>query len=259
MQSLSKTNVQVPSSKQQAPGCGQLASTHVTLSPCGVPPLAEQSAEKTNVQDPSSKQQAPGWAQLASTQETLSPCGVPPLAEQSAAKTNVQDPSSKQHAPGWTQLASTQETLSPCGVPPLAEQSVYASSKAAVSILTECLGAQLAGHETKLRAAIFYPSGGMLNTGIWTTRRNRPAELARSKEFPEGTEVKFDDFMEGMKKVGIDLPVQDLDELARFAVDGIKKGDFVIMIGRETMEEQLVERARKLARGECPIGLLPHM
>jgi hypothetical protein len=44
-----------------------------------------------------------------------------------------------------------------------------------------------------------------------------------------------------------------LDELAAFALDGIRKDDFVIMIGREAMEATLVERARKLARGECPI------
>jgi NAD(P)-dependent dehydrogenase (short-subunit alcohol dehydrogenase family) len=145
------------------------------------------------------------------------------------------------------------------GISPLAEQSVYASSKASVSILTECLGAQLKAQGEKLRAAIFYPSGGMLNTGIWTTRRNRPVDLARDTPFPEGTEITFDQFMDGMKKVGVELPVQDLDELARFAVDGIRKGDFVIMIGREEMESQLVERAKKLARGECPIGVLPSM
>jgi len=145
------------------------------------------------------------------------------------------------------------------GIAPLAEQSVYASSKAAVSILTECLGAQLKAQGTKLRAAIFYPSGGMLNTGIWTTRRNRPAELARERPVPEGTEISFDQFMRGMKKAGIELPVQDLDELARFAVEGIRNEDFVIMIGRETMEEQLVARAHKLARGECPTDVLPPM
>lgn len=145
------------------------------------------------------------------------------------------------------------------GISPLAEQVVYASSKAAVSILTECLGAQLIGRDTKLRAAIFYPSGGMLDTGIWTTKRNRPPELAREEPVPEGSELKFDDFMAGMKKVGIDLPVQDLDELAQFALDGIRNGDFVIMIGREGMEAELVERAKKLARGECPTGLLPQM
>jgi NAD(P)-dependent dehydrogenase (short-subunit alcohol dehydrogenase family) len=142
------------------------------------------------------------------------------------------------------------------GIAPLAGQSVYAASKAAVSILTECLDAQLAA-ETKLRAAIFYPSGGMLATGIWTTKRNRPTELAREKPVPEGSETTFEDFMKGMKAAGIELPVQDLDELAQFAVGGIKRGDFVIMIRREEMEQQLTDRAKKLAAGENPTGVIP--
>ena len=144
------------------------------------------------------------------------------------------------------------------GVAPLSGQSVYAASKAAISILTECLDAQLAA-ETNLRATIFYPSGGMLATGIWTTRRNRPAELVRERPVPEGSETTFEDFMSGMKAAGIELPVQDLDELAQYAVAGIKNGDFVIMIRREEMEAQLVERAKKLARGENPTGLIPGM
>jgi NAD(P)-dependent dehydrogenase (short-subunit alcohol dehydrogenase family) len=141
------------------------------------------------------------------------------------------------------------------GISPLAQQVVYASSKAAVSTMTECLAAQLIGRETKLRAAIFYPSGGMLNTGIWTTKRNRPEGLARDEEVDPGQETTFDAFMEGAKKAGFDLPVQDLDELAQFALRGIRNDDFVIMIDRESMEATLVERAAKLARGECPIEL----
>jgi NAD(P)-dependent dehydrogenase (short-subunit alcohol dehydrogenase family) len=141
------------------------------------------------------------------------------------------------------------------GISPLAQQVVYASSKAAVSIMTECLAAQFVGRGTNLRAAIFYPSGGLLNTGIWTTKRNRPKELAREKEVDPGQETTFDDFMEGAKKAGFDMPVQDLDELAQFALDGIRKEDFVIMIGRESMEAQLTERAKKLASGQCPIEL----
>jgi NAD(P)-dependent dehydrogenase (short-subunit alcohol dehydrogenase family) len=140
------------------------------------------------------------------------------------------------------------------GISPLAGQSVYASSKAAVSILTECLHAQLVAEGTRLRGAIFYPSGGVLKTGIWTTKRNRPPELARVQAVPAGSEVTWEEFMAGMKQAGVELPVQDLDELAAFALEGIRKGDFVIMIGREQMETQLVDRAKKLARGECPIG-----
>ena len=141
------------------------------------------------------------------------------------------------------------------GISPLAQQVVYASSKAAISIITECLAAQLVGRGTRLRAAIFYPSGGLLETGIWTTKRNRPQELARNTPVPAEQETTFEEFMAGAKKAGFDLPVQDLDELAQFALDGIRSGDFVIMMGRETMEAQLVERAAKLARGQCPIEL----
>jgi NAD(P)-dependent dehydrogenase (short-subunit alcohol dehydrogenase family) len=140
------------------------------------------------------------------------------------------------------------------GISPLAGQSVYASSKAAVSILTECLHAQLVAAGTKLRASILYPAGGVLRTGIWTTKRNRPAELARSTPVPAGTEVGWEEFLAGMKQAGVELKVQDLDELAAHALDGVRKGDFVIMLGREAMEAELVERAKKLARGECPIG-----
>ena len=106
------------------------------------------------------------------------------------------------------------------GVAPFASQSVYAASKAAVSILTECLDAQLAGG-THLRAAIFYPSGGMLRTGIWTTKRNRPKELARKNEVDARKEPTFETFMEGAKKAGIELPVQDLDELAQVLLHGV--------------------------------------
>ncbi len=144
------------------------------------------------------------------------------------------------------------------GISPLAQQVVYASSKAAVSIMTECLHAQLVGTGTKLKAAIFYPSGGMLATGIWTTKRNRPAALARSVQVDASKETTFEQFMEGAKAAGFDLPVQDLDELAQFALDGIRNEDFVIMIDRASMEAQLNERAAKLARGECPI-VLEHM
>ncbi len=140
------------------------------------------------------------------------------------------------------------------GISPLADQSVYASSKAAISILTECLAAQLDAHEGgRVRAAVFYPSGGLLDTGLWTTARNRPAELARERPYAPGAEMTFDEFYRGAKRAGFDIPVQDLDELAAATIEGIRRGDFVIMLGREMVEFQLVDRAKKIAAGECPI------
>jgi len=137
------------------------------------------------------------------------------------------------------------------GISPLPYQSVYASSKAAVSILTECLGAQLETEGTKLRASIFYPSGGLLETGIWTTARNRPADLAREREAAPAPSI--DDFKEAAKKAGMELQFQDLDELARHALQGIRDRQFIIMYGHAETEATLADRAARIGRGDLPI------
>ena len=74
-------------------------------------------------------------------------------------------------------------TSSPDGpIAPMPQASVYAATKCAVTCLTECLAAQLAAQDAAVSAAVFYPSGkGLLDTGLWTSDRNRPEELARER------------------------------------------------------------------------------
>ncbi len=137
------------------------------------------------------------------------------------------------------------------GISPLPYQSVYASSKAAVSIITECLGAQLESEGTNLRASLFYPSGGMLDTGIWTTARNRPKDLARER--PGIPSPTVEEFKEASANAGWTLEFQDLDELAAFTLDGIREERFIIMIGVEEAEATLTERAQRYGRAALPI------
>lgn len=139
------------------------------------------------------------------------------------------------------------------GVSPLPYQSVYASSKAAVSCITECLGAQLQSEGTKLGASIFYPSGGLLDTGIWTTDRNRPSDLAREKPYDPVPTVQ--DFQVAAKAAGMTLELQDLDELARFCLEGVLGGRFIIMIGVEDAEATLQQRATRIGQSTLPIDL----
>jgi NAD(P)-dependent dehydrogenase (short-subunit alcohol dehydrogenase family) len=139
------------------------------------------------------------------------------------------------------------------GISPLPYQSVYASSKAAVSIITECLGAQLESEATQLRASIFYPSGGLLDTGIWTTDRNRPEALAREK--PSAPVPTVEDFKAAAEQAGMELHFQDLDELAQFALDGVLAGRFILMIGVEGAEAQLMDRAQRYGRAELPFDI----
>lgn len=137
------------------------------------------------------------------------------------------------------------------GISPLPYQSVYASSKAAVSIITECLGAQLESEGTNICASLFYPSGGLLDTGIWTTDRNRPKDLARER--PTDPVPTVEDFKKAAEKAGYELPFQDLDELAAFTLDGIREQRFIIMIRVEEAEATLTDRAQRYGRAELPI------
>ncbi len=137
------------------------------------------------------------------------------------------------------------------GVQYLPTAAVYAASKAAVSAFTETLQNQFLADELPLRASVFYPSGGMLKTGMWESEKVRPAELARER--PRTTEAVTVQVLEARaKEAGYDLPWQDLNELARVVLQGIKDERFVIMIGAESIGDTLRARADHLGKGECP-------
>jgi NAD(P)-dependent dehydrogenase (short-subunit alcohol dehydrogenase family) len=143
-------------------------------------------------------------------------------------------------------------TSSPDGpISPLSTASVYAASKAAVSVLTECLAAQLEADDTNLRASVFYPSGGLMRTGLWSAERTRPPELARERP-RETTPMTIEDLEDMAQKAGRELQFQSLDELADLVVSGIKDQRFVMMLGLSETAATLRSRADALERGELP-------
>jgi NAD(P)-dependent dehydrogenase (short-subunit alcohol dehydrogenase family) len=142
------------------------------------------------------------------------------------------------------------------GIAPVPYASVYASSKAAISCLTEALAHQLAAAETQLRAAVFYPSGGLLDTGLWTAQRNRPAELARVRPRPAAPGTTFEEFKAQLEAAGRSVDVVDLRALGRFVVAGVKAGDFIIGHGLKEAAEMLHRRADAIAEGRLPPAAL---
>ena len=129
--------------------------------------------------------------------------------------------------------------------------AVYAASKAAVSSYSETLQNQFVNDGLELRASVFYPSGGLLKTGMWEAEKLRPAELAR--EVPRTTpSITVAVLEEKAKQGGYELPWQDLNELARVVIQGVKDERFLIMIGSESVGPQLQARAEHLGKGECP-------
>jgi NAD(P)-dependent dehydrogenase (short-subunit alcohol dehydrogenase family) len=142
------------------------------------------------------------------------------------------------------------------GIAPVPYASVYASSKAAISCFTEALAHQFLAQKTKLRAAVFYPSGGLLDTGLWTAQRNRPEELARVRPRPPAPGTTFAEFKEALAAAGRPTDVVDLDELGRFAVQGVKDGRFVISHNLDAAGALLHARADAIAQGKLPPSAL---
>jgi NAD(P)-dependent dehydrogenase (short-subunit alcohol dehydrogenase family) len=142
------------------------------------------------------------------------------------------------------------------GIAPVPYASVYASSKAAISCLTEALAHQLAAAGTALRAAVFYPSGGLLDTGLWTAQRNRPDALARTKPRPPAPGTTFEEFKVQLEAAGHPVDVMDLLELGRFCVAGVQRGDFIIGHGLEEAAEMLHRRADAIGAGRLPPAAL---
>jgi len=142
------------------------------------------------------------------------------------------------------------------GIAPVPYASVYASSKAAVSCFTEALAHQFVAQRTKLRASIFYPSGGLLETGLWEAQRNRPPALARVRPRPPAPGTTFAEFKAALAAAGRPTDTVDLRELGRFAVRGVKERRFVIGRGLEEAGRLLHARADAIARGTLPPSAL---
>jgi hypothetical protein len=127
---------------------------------------------------------------------------------------------------------------------------MISSGEEGVVVNTTCLARELIDTGTKLRAALFYPSGGLLQTGLFTSERNRPAELAR--EIPVVGGDAFEAYRKSAEAAGRQLHLQDLDELAQLVVEGVKDGRYIIGFGVEAMAKQLEVRAEAIGRCELP-------
>jgi len=141
------------------------------------------------------------------------------------------------------------------GFAPVPTASVYASSKAAASCFTEALNHNLINEGTNLRASVFYPSGGMMDTGLFNAQRNRPEHLQRVGEGTGRGSLTFEQLKEIVAEMrGEEPQVADLDELGEFVVDGVAERRYIIARDLDETAELLHSRAEAIGRAEMPPG-----
>ena len=104
-------------------------------------------------------------------------------------------------------------------------------------------------------ASVFYPSGGLMDTGLFTSQRNRPEHLERLRGGTGRASMTFTQMKELLEKAGRDVKVADLDELGEFVVDCVTERRYVIARdlgpGRA---EPLGQRQQRLVAGQAQAG-----
>ena len=138
------------------------------------------------------------------------------------------------------------------GFAPVPIASVYAASKAAISCFTEALHHNLVSEGTALRASVFYPSGGLLRTGLFTATRNRPENLQRQGQATGRTGMTFDQLKDMLAKTGRDVTEADLDELGEFVVDEVAARRYIVARDLDHTVDLLHRRADAIGRRAIP-------
>lgn len=138
------------------------------------------------------------------------------------------------------------------GFAPVPTASVYAASKAAVSCFTEALHHNLVSEHTQLRGSVFYPSGGLLRTGLFTASRNRPEHLQRVGEATGRKSMTFDEMKDMMANAGRDVTEADLDDLGDFVVDETAHRRYIITKDLRDTVALLHRRADAIGQLEVP-------
>jgi NAD(P)-dependent dehydrogenase (short-subunit alcohol dehydrogenase family) len=135
------------------------------------------------------------------------------------------------------------------GVSPLASTPIYALTKSAVVTLSECLFAQLkSACGERVGASVLFPGPHMLRTGLFSSWRNRPVELASATARRGNIEA----FEKRMADAGVQLTYTPAEEVADRVVEAIRSQTFWILPPSERSDQQIEARATSMLARSNP-------
>jgi len=137
------------------------------------------------------------------------------------------------------------------GFSPIAASPTYATCKAAVVTLSECLWGQLHEVGSDIGVSVLFPSGktqGILDTGIWAAA-DRPPEFA--PDAPIDTTNKMQMWMQMQEAAGTPVQFTPLSEVADTVVDGLYANRFW-MVEEGRFEEMVQQRTDVILRRGAP-------
>jgi NAD(P)-dependent dehydrogenase (short-subunit alcohol dehydrogenase family) len=135
------------------------------------------------------------------------------------------------------------------GVTSLPTTPIYASSKAAVTSLTEVLHAQFLMEKSKLTAHLLYPGPFLVNTNILSSDRVRSAEFRVEGQPP----AAYVDMKSLAASAGVEFKLTEPDEVADMALEGVREGQFWILSRLGKSDENLKVRTKSILDRTNPV------
>jgi NAD(P)-dependent dehydrogenase (short-subunit alcohol dehydrogenase family) len=137
------------------------------------------------------------------------------------------------------------------GISPLPSTPIYAVTKASVTIISECLYAQLQQIGAKLGVSVLFPGPHMLRTGLWTSGRNRPPELAKAK--PRTTPAPtLEELERQMTAAGMTLEYTPTEHVAQQVADAVRTNAFWILPPSDRTDTAIEQRAASMLKRQNP-------
>lgn len=134
------------------------------------------------------------------------------------------------------------------GIASLPTTPVYASSKAAVTSLTEVLHFQFLIESAKLQAHLLFPGPHLVNTNILNSDRVRPEAFRIEGQAP----ATYVDMKALAESAGVEFKLTEPEEVAEMAIEGIRDGRFWILSKLGKSDERLRSRTQSILGRENP-------
>jgi NAD(P)-dependent dehydrogenase (short-subunit alcohol dehydrogenase family) len=137
------------------------------------------------------------------------------------------------------------------GIAPLGNTAIYATTKAAVTTLTEVLYAQLRSVDAPIGVSVLFPGPKVLRTGLLESSRSRPERWANDQ--PRRTPyTTIESFEARMRAAGIEPDYTPVEAVAEEAIQGILEDRFWILPASKQTDRTIDARARSMRERSTP-------
>ncbi|CAA0080231.1 Putative oxidoreductase SadH [Zhongshania aliphaticivorans] len=135
----------------------------------------------------------------------------------------------------------------------LPDTPIYTASKAAVQAITENLHYQLQASQSPVKVNALFPGPNVVNTGIFNSERNRPDALPGNPDKPDSGIHSVEDMKAIMAQYDMQLQTTEPEEVAEFAIQGIRDEIFWISPMSDKARAAFVARVDSILNKTTPV------